>query len=66
MSCVTMNALQPMATTQFMRAAYCERCVSVEKYFTTQHLPLRMNWVVVTDDNGNRRLQIDWHADRGD
>ncbi len=24
--------------------------------------PLRMNWVVVTDTNGNRRPQMHWRA----
>ena len=25
--------------------------------------PLRMNWVVVTDKNGSRRLRMQWTAD---
>ena len=67
MTCMILTAPEiTMATTQFMRAAYCERCLSVEESFATQHQPLRMNWVVVTDENGNRRLQMGWHADRED
>ena len=67
MSCMTLIAPEiMMATRQFVRAACYENCSRVEEHFPAQHQPLCMNWVVVTDENGNRRLQIDWHADRGD
>lgn len=65
MSCMTLTAPEiTMATTQFTRTARYESCWRVEEQFDPRHQSLRMNWVVVTDDNGNRRLQIDWHADR--
>jgi len=67
MSCMTLTAQDfTMMTTQFTRAVCYERCVPAGKPFVSQHQPLRMNWVVVTDENGNRRLQMGWHADRAD
>lgn len=67
MSCMTLIAPDiTMTTTQFARDVCYESCMAVEELFVPQHQPLRMNWVVVTDENGNRRLQIDWHADRED
>ena len=65
MSCMTLTAPEiTMATTQFPRTACHESCWRVEEQFHPRHQPLHMSWVVVTDENGNRRLQIDWHADR--
>lgn len=65
MSCMVLAAPEiTMATTLFMRAACYENCSPLVEQFPVQHQPLRMNWVVVTDENGNRRLQVDWHADR--
>jgi hypothetical protein len=55
-----------MTTTQFTRSLCYESCMPVEQFFVSQHQPLRMNWVVVIDENGNRRLQMGWHADRAD
>ena len=65
MSCMVLTAPKiTMATTQFARTACYESCWCLEEQFDPRHQPLRMKWVVVTDDNGNRRLQIDWHAGR--
>jgi len=65
MSCMILTAQEiTMATTQFTRADCYEKCSHVEEQFPVQHQPPRMNWVVVTDDKGNRRLQMGWHADR--
>lgn len=65
MSRKTLNALEiTMATTQFMPTVSQESSLPAEEYFITEHQPLRMNWVVVTDDNGNRRLEMAWHVDR--
>ena len=65
MSCMTLTAQDiTMTTTQFTRDVCYESCMAVEERFVSQHQPLRMNWVVVTDENRNRRLQIDWRADR--
>ena len=67
MSCMTLTAQDvTMTTTQFTRAVCYTSCMPVDELFVPQYQPLRMNWVVVTDENGNRRLQVDWHADRDD
>lgn len=67
MSCMTLTAPDiTMTTTQFTRAICTERCLPVEELFIPQHQSVRMNWVVVTDENGNRRLQMGWQADRAD
>ena len=64
MSCMVLTTPEiKMATKQFLRSACYENC-SPSEQFHIQHKPLRMNWIVATDENGNRRLQIDWHADR--
>ena len=66
MSCMTLTAQDiTMTTTQFARDVCYEGYMAAEELFIPQHQPLRMNWVVVTDENGSRRLQIDWHAGRG-
>jgi hypothetical protein len=55
-----------MTTTQFTRAVCLQNCLPVEELFVPQYQPLRMNWVVVTDEDGNHRLQMGWHANRTD
>jgi hypothetical protein len=66
MCCATLIAQETMmATTELMRAA-CEICWPLQDQQKTQYRPLRMNWVVVTDENGNRRLQMGWDAKRDD
>jgi hypothetical protein len=65
MSCMTLTAQGiTMSTMQFKRAVCYERCAPVEEYRAPRQERLRMNWIVVTDENGNRRLQMGWHADR--
>lgn len=67
MSCMTLTAQDvTMTTRQFTRALCFESCLPMEELFVPRHQPLRMNWVVVTDENGNRRLQMGWQADRAD
>ena len=67
MCCATLIAQDTtMATTQLMRVACCDVCWPVQEEQHTEYRPLRMNWVVVTDANGNRRLQMGWRADRDD
>ena len=61
MSCMTLFA-QPMATTQFVRAIQPEDTFSWLESKAEQK-PLRMNWVVVTDENGKRQLRMHWVAD---
>lgn len=67
MCCATLIAQETtMAMTQLMRAACCNVCWPLKDDQKTQYQPVRMNWVVVTDANGNRRLQMGWRADRDD
>jgi len=51
-----------MATTQLRRAASYEVCWPTQEP-RTEFKPLRMNWVVVTDDSGNRQLRMCWGMD---
>jgi hypothetical protein len=58
MCCITLIApMITMATTQLMREARCHTCAQAsERNVNTP----RMNWVVVTDENQNRRMQMQW------
>lgn len=59
MACLTMFAPAiAMATTQLTRAIGYEESWRME--INNERSPLRMNWVVVTDENGNRKLAIHW------
>lgn len=66
MCCATYTALNPMATTQFMRTACVDVCWPAIDQQKRALRPLRMNWVVVTDNNGHRQLKMNWYADRDD
>jgi hypothetical protein len=61
MACITLFA-QPMAmaTTQLARAIHYENLAACQHDGNVEHKPLSMSWVVVTDNNGNRKLQIRW------
>ena len=61
MACITLFA-QPMAmaTTQLARATHYEVASTGQQGANVESKSLRMSWVVVTDDNGNRKLQIQW------
>jgi hypothetical protein len=61
MACMTLIA-EPlaMATTQFKRATCFENAAVWQIESSAGRKSLRMNWVVVTDSNGNRRLQMKW------
>jgi hypothetical protein len=54
-----------MATIQFAQAA-CE--VNTYRWPVNRNQkrkpPLSMNWVVVTDENGERQLRMRWKAER--
>ena len=67
MACIAAFA-QPMAmaTTQVARVVhYVSAEPWISKKTMTRH-PLRMNWVVVTDKDGSRRLRAEWlRADGG-
>jgi hypothetical protein len=64
MCCTTLLAQQiTMVTSQVTRAAAVEVCWPRQE----QDMGLkrvRMNWVVVTDKNGNRQLRACWFADQ--
>jgi len=62
--CSTTLTLQPtmVAAKQLTRAACCDNCRPVREKVEARFRPLRMNWVVVTDTNGNRRLQMSWRV----
>jgi hypothetical protein len=59
MACITCFA-QPlaMATTQLARGVRCEFSRQIE--YNAERNILRMSWVVVTDSNGLRKLQMHW------
>ena len=61
MSCMTLFA-QPlaMATTQLARVIHYENVSTCRLEGNVERKPLSMSWVVVTDNNGNRKLQIQW------
>ena len=61
MACITFYA-QPlaMATTQLVRAVHYEVAPNTQLERTVERKSLSMSWVVVTDSNGNRKLQIQW------
>lgn len=43
-------------------AACHDLCSQVHERVETEFHPVRMNWVVFTDANGNSRLQMHWDA----
>ena len=63
MNCMTLF-LQPMAmaTTQLASAIHHEDRSSLQVESTTEHKSLRMSWVVVTDERGQRQLRMHWVA----
>ena len=67
MSCMILTVQDvAMTTTQFTRAVCFANCPPVDELFVPRRQALRMNWVVATAENDNRRLQMGWYADRAD
>ena len=66
MSCMTLFA-QPiaMATMQLASAIHYENATLRQVEPKAEHKPLRMSWVVVTDENGKRQLRMRWVAVEG-
>ncbi len=63
MACMTLLATPvAMTTTQLAREITYRISVPWHKQNTGRQ-PLRMNWVVVTGNNGNRVLRMQWSAD---
>jgi hypothetical protein len=56
-----------MATTQVARVTSCENTMNRREIpFITERGPLRMNWVAVTDGDGNRVLRMQWEPSADD
>jgi hypothetical protein len=63
MACITLFAPpMAMATTQLARAVHYE-AASQQFDGSVPRNSLRMSWVVVTDNNGNRTLRMQWASD---
>jgi len=61
MCCIAMIAQDvTMATTELMHAASCVVCWPREGETRQEFRAPRMNWVVVTDENHNRRMKMVW------
>jgi len=65
MSCMTLfEKPMAMATTRLVRVHHEDAPLwQVER--EAEHKPLRMSWVVVTDENGKRQLRMHWVAIEG-
>lgn len=63
MTCMTLFA-QPMAmaTTQLARAIHNEDVYTWPVEAKAERKPLRMSWVVVTDERGKRQLRMRWET----
>jgi len=60
MACITLIAPVAMATTQFARVIHYEDASTLHVENTVERTPLHMSWVVATDSDGNRKLQMQW------
>lgn len=61
MSCMSLFALPTMMTTQLTKTVCHETLERLPVSFTAERKqPLIMSWVVVTDENGKRRLRMSW------
>ena len=61
MACITFIApLMAMATTQLARETHYQDALVCQVEGNLERNSLRMSWVVVTDENGNRRLRMQW------
>jgi hypothetical protein len=60
--CSTALILQSatIPTNSLTRAACYGSCLPVDEKSEIEFRPVHMNWVVVTDANGKRRLQMHW------
>jgi hypothetical protein len=63
MACITLFA-QPMAmaTTQLVRAIRYENAFPWPQNGKAECSSLRLSWVVVTDNNGNSQLRMQWES----
>ena len=59
MASMILNAPMAMATTQLTRVVRYQEA-SVSESPRVERTPLRMSWVVATDGDGKRKLEILW------
>ena len=60
MACITLTAPMAMATTQLARVIHYEDASTQQVESRVERTPLRMSWVVATDSDGKRKLQMQW------
>jgi hypothetical protein len=60
MACITLVAPLAMTTTELTRAIHYELAWTGQSRIHVESNSLRLSWVVVTDCDGNRRLQMQW------
>lgn len=62
--CSTALILQPatIPTTSLSRAARYSNCRPVDEKSETEFRPVHIEWLVASDANGKRRLQMHWRA----
>jgi hypothetical protein len=66
MCCTTLMIQEAaMATTQVARTIWKEISPERQEEHLLECRPVRMNWVVVTDDKGSRQLRIRWQPTEG-
>lgn len=63
MACITFIApLMAMATTQLARETHYQEAPVWHADSNLGTNSLRVSWVVVTDENGNRQLRMQWNS----
>jgi len=60
MACIALSAPLAMATSELAHAIRYEAAWTGQFKSNVERTSLRMNWVVVTESNGSRRLQMQW------
>lgn len=60
MACIPLLAPMAVATTRLARIIYCEDASAWQIESSAERNSLRASWVVVTDSDGNRKLQMQW------
>ena len=60
MACISLIEPMAMATTQLARVISYQDVSTIHVETSMERSPLRMSWVVATDDKGNRKLQMQW------
>jgi hypothetical protein len=67
MSCMTLLAQPAMTTSQLARSICFENSITeLTEMIVERNLPLKMSWVVVTDEHGRRQLRMHWRVAEAD